>query len=89
MRMEDYNELMEACKREGIGSEPYYWYGSEEIWHKCAWWVWVWIGEVLGLAVWQTHCEEVLSLSKVHRPLQAIGSEWVRGNRAEIECEAG
>ena len=25
MRMEDYNELMEAYKREGIGSEPYYW----------------------------------------------------------------
>ena len=24
MRMEDYNELMEAYKREGIGSEPYY-----------------------------------------------------------------
>jgi asparaginyl-tRNA synthetase len=29
MRMEDYNELMEAYKREGIGSEPYYWYTDQ------------------------------------------------------------
>jgi len=29
MRMEDYNELMEAYKREGIRSEPYYWYTDQ------------------------------------------------------------
>jgi asparaginyl-tRNA synthetase len=29
MRMEDYEELMEAYKREGIGSEPYYWYTDQ------------------------------------------------------------
>jgi asparaginyl-tRNA synthetase len=29
MRMEDYNELIEAYKREGIGSEPYYWYTDQ------------------------------------------------------------
>ena len=29
MRMEDYNELMEAYKREGIESEPYYWYTDQ------------------------------------------------------------
>ncbi|KAF7512491.1 asparagine--tRNA ligase [Endocarpon pusillum] len=29
MRMENYDELMEAYKREGIGSEPYYWYTDQ------------------------------------------------------------
>jgi asparaginyl-tRNA synthetase len=29
MRMEGYDELMEAYKREGIGSEPYYWYTDQ------------------------------------------------------------
>lgn len=29
MRMTDYAELMEAYKREGIGSEPYYWYTDQ------------------------------------------------------------
>ena len=29
VRMEDYKELMEAYKREGIGSEPYYWYTDQ------------------------------------------------------------
>ena len=29
MRMEDYQELMEAYQREGIGSEPYYWYTDQ------------------------------------------------------------
>ena len=29
MRMEDYNELLEAYKREGIGAEPYYWYTDQ------------------------------------------------------------
>jgi asparaginyl-tRNA synthetase len=29
MRMEDWKELMEAYKREGIGSEPYYWYTDQ------------------------------------------------------------
>ena len=29
MRMEDYDELMAAYKREGIGSEPYYWYTDQ------------------------------------------------------------
>jgi asparaginyl-tRNA synthetase len=29
MRMENYDELMEAYQREGIGSEPYYWYTDQ------------------------------------------------------------
>lgn len=29
MRMEDYDELLEAYKREGIGHEPYYWYTDQ------------------------------------------------------------
>lgn len=29
MRMEDYDELMAAYKREGIGAEPYYWYTDQ------------------------------------------------------------
>lgn len=29
MRMEDYDELMAAYKREGIGSDPYYWYTDQ------------------------------------------------------------
>ena len=29
MRMEDFNELMDAYKREGIGSDPYYWYTDQ------------------------------------------------------------
>lgn len=29
MRMEDYAELMEAYKREGIGADPYYWYTDQ------------------------------------------------------------
>jgi asparaginyl-tRNA synthetase len=29
MRMENYDELMEAYRREGIGSEPYYWYTDQ------------------------------------------------------------
>lgn len=29
MRMDDYEELLEAYKREGIGSEPYYWYTDQ------------------------------------------------------------
>ena len=29
MRMDDYDELMEAYKREGIGSDPYYWYTDQ------------------------------------------------------------
>jgi asparaginyl-tRNA synthetase len=29
MRMEDWEELMAAYKREGIGSEPYYWYTDQ------------------------------------------------------------
>lgn len=29
MRMDDYAELMEAYKREGIGAEPYYWYTDQ------------------------------------------------------------
>jgi len=29
MRMEDYDELMEAYKREGIPPEPYYWYTDQ------------------------------------------------------------
>jgi asparaginyl-tRNA synthetase len=29
MRMQDYDELMEAYKRSGIGPEPYYWYTDQ------------------------------------------------------------
>ena len=29
MRMDDYDELMAAYKREGIGAEPYYWYTDQ------------------------------------------------------------
>ncbi len=29
MRMEEYDELMAAYKREGIGAEPYYWYTDQ------------------------------------------------------------
>ncbi len=29
MRMYDYDELMEAYKREGISSTPYYWYTDQ------------------------------------------------------------
>jgi len=76
--MENYNELMEAYKREGIGSEPYYWYTDQRRYGTS-----VHGGYGFGLErflAWLCgrHTREgVLSLSKVHRP--AAGHKFGSG----------